>query len=148
VAAIAGFGFALLAMPLLSIVIGPTSALAVVSLVSVVNSGATALSARAEAARDVLRRQVPAAFVGMPLGIAVLESVSDRVLQVAIAAAAALVATMIGLRLRLPPLGTRADVVAGLTSGTLAPSTGTSGPPLVFSLQSKRLPAATVRATL
>ena len=148
VAAIAGFGFALLAMPLLSVAIGPTSALAVVSLVSVVNSGATALSARTEAERGVLRRQVPAAFAGMPLGIAVLESMSGRVLQIAIAGTVALVATVIAFRLRLPPLGERADVVAGLTSGTLATSAGMSGPPLVFNLQSKRLPAATVRATM
>lgn len=148
VAAMAGFGFALLAMPLLSIAIGPTSALAVVSLVSIVNSGATALTARAEVARDVLRRQVPAAFVGMPLGIVVLESVSGRGLQIAIAVTVAIVAAAIGLQLRLPPLGARGEVMAGLTSGALATSTGASGPPLVFCLQSRRLPAPTVRATL
>src|SRR5690606_4610338 len=119
-AAIAGFGFALLAMPLLSIAIGPRSALAVVSLVAVVNSGATAMSARSEASRDVLRRQVPAAFLGMPLGIVILESVSGRALQIAISRTVAVVAIVIGLRVRLPPLGDRADLVAGLTSGTLA----------------------------
>jgi uncharacterized protein len=148
VQALAGFGFALLAMPLLSIVLGPTAALAVVSLVAIVNSGATAITARVDADRVAVKRQSLAAFVGMPLGIVVLESVPERGMQVLIAVTVAVAATALAFHLRLPRVGPRTEVVAGLTSGALATSTGTSGPPIVICLQSRGLPAATVRATM
>jgi uncharacterized membrane protein YfcA len=148
VQALAGFGFALLAMPLLSVVIGPTPALATVSLVSIVNSGATALTARHEADRRSVKRQSIAAFFGMPLGLVVLESVPERGMQALIAVSVALAATALALHFRLPHVGARTEAVAGFTSGALATSTGTSGPPIVICLQSRALPAATVRATL
>jgi uncharacterized membrane protein YfcA len=148
VQALAGFGFALLAMPLLSVVVGPTAALATVSLVAIVNSGATAVTARVDADYASVRRQSIAAFVGMPLGLVVLESVPERGMQALIAVSVALAATALALHLRIPRVGPRTEMVAGLTSGALATSTGTSGPPIVICLQSRGLPAATVRATL
>jgi uncharacterized membrane protein YfcA len=148
VQAATGFGFALVSMPLLSAVAGPESALAITSLLSIANSGATAVTARAHAERPTLRRQVLAAFVGMPLGLVVLESVSAHAMELVIACTVAVSALLLGAGVRLRHAGPRTEVAVGFTSGVLATSTGTSGPPLVIALQSKALPAPVVRATL
>jgi uncharacterized membrane protein YfcA len=147
VQATAGFGFALVSMPLLSTVIGPSSALAVTSLVAIVNSGTTAITSRAHAERAILRRLVVAALVGMPFGLVLLETVPVRAMQMAIAVTVALAAVVLGSGLRLRHVGPVMDVAAGLTSGVLGTSTGTSGPPIVLCLQSRALPAAVLRAT-
>jgi uncharacterized membrane protein YfcA len=148
VQATAGFGFALLSMPLLSTIIGPPSALAVTSLVAIVNSGTTAIVSRTEADRTLLRRLVVAAIVGMPAGLWLLETVSVRTMQLVISATVALSAVLLGSGLRLRRVGATTDIAAGLLSGALGTSTGTSGPPIVISLQSRALPAATLRATI
>jgi uncharacterized membrane protein YfcA len=148
VQATAGFGFALLSMPLLSAIIGPGSALAITSLLSIVNSGATALTSREHADRSALRRLVVAAIVGMPAGLWLLESVSERAMQILISVTVALSAVLLGLGLRFRRVDPRAEIGAGLLSGALATSTGTSGPPIVICLQSRGLPAARLRATI
>jgi uncharacterized membrane protein YfcA len=148
VQATTGFGFALLAMPLLSAVIGPTSALAVTSLLSIPNSSATAWSARADADRPTLRRLVAGAVIGMPFGLLLLESVSERVMQLLIAAAVAIAAIALAAGLRLRRAGGRIELAAGLLSGVLSTSTGTSGPPIVICLQSKGFPSRRLRATI
>ena len=148
VQATAGFGFALLSMPLLSTVIDPASALAITSLVSIVNSGATALTSHGDADRTTLRRLIFAALMGMPFGIVLLESASIRVMQVLIAATVGASALALGLGLRLSRAGRRTDAAAGFVSGVLGTSTGTSGPPIVIALQSRGMPARPMRATL
>jgi hypothetical protein len=148
VQATAGFGFALVSMPLLSAVAGPGSALAITSLLSIANSGATAIASRAHAERPTVRRQVIAALLGMPLGLVLLESMPERAMQLLIAATVAVFALLLGAGLRLASIGRRTEFVAGLTSGVLSTSTGTSGPPLVICLQSKGVPAPAMRATL
>jgi uncharacterized membrane protein YfcA len=148
VQATAGFGFALVSMPLLSAVIGPASALAVASQVSIVNSAATAISSRAHADRSSLRRMVFAAVAGMPIGLWLLETASVRVMQIVISVTVAIFAVLIGRGFRLRRSSARVEVAAGLLSGALGTSTGTSGPPIVICLQSRGLPAARLRATI
>jgi uncharacterized membrane protein YfcA len=147
VQAIAGFGFALLAMPLLSTIIGPPSALAVTSLVSIVNSGATAITSREHAERASLRRLVVAALVGMPFGLWLLENAPESVMQIAISVTVALFALLIGAGFRFRHVSALGEVAAGVLSGALGTSTGTSGPPIVICLQSRGLAAARLRAT-
>jgi len=148
VQALAGFGFALVAMPLLSMVIGPIHALAVTSLVAMVNSTSTAVTAREHTEWRAVITTSAAAIAAMPLGLVALSELDDRGLRIAIAVCVALAATVLSLGFRLRRGGAAADVVAGLLSGTLSTSTGTSGPPIVLALQAKQLNASTVRATM
>lgn len=148
VQALTGFGFALLSMPLLSVVAGPTQALAVVSMLAITNSAATAITARDRTDRPMVKRQSIAALVGMPVGLLLLESVPERGMQALIAVSVATAAIALALKFRLSHVSPRIEAAAGFTSGALATSTGTSGPPLVICHQSLGLPAATVRATL
>jgi uncharacterized membrane protein YfcA len=143
-----GFGFALLSMPILAGVIGAEHALAIVSLVSIVNSLVTASSARGHVDMPVLRSTAFAALLGMPIGLVVLETLPERAMRLTIAATVAVAAIALGSGLRVRRRGHLVDGSVGLVSGILATSTGTSGPPLVVRMQGLGLPAATVRATL
>lgn len=148
VQATAGFGFALVAMPLLSMVIGPVHALAVISLVAMVNSTSTAVTARAHTQWRAVATTSLASVAAMPLGVIALSRLDDRALRIAIAVCVALAAAVLAMGFRLQRASTTADVVAGVVSGTLSTSTGTSGPPIVLALQAKQLSAASVRATM
>jgi uncharacterized protein len=143
-----GFGFALVAMPLLAAVWGSEQALAVVSLVALVNSATTAVTARGHAHRATLGTITIAALAGMPFGVLALEHFPERAMRLAIAGSVAVAAGLLafGVRIRKPGRGT--NVVSGVLSGALSTSTGTSGPPLVVGLQSQSLPAPVVRSTL
>ncbi len=148
VQATAGFGFALVAMPLLSMVIGPVHALAVISLVAMVNSTSTAVTAREHIEWRAVITTSAASVAAMPLGLLALARLDDRGLRIAIAACVALAATVLVAGFRLRRAGTAPDVIAGLISGTLSTSTGTSGPPVVLALQARQLSAPKVRATM
>lgn len=143
-----GFGFALVAMPLLAAVLGAEQALAVVSLVALVNSGTTAVTARGHAHRPTLGTITVAALAGMPFGVLALEQFPERTMRLAIAASVAVAAVLLSFGVRVRRPGRATNVVSGVLSGALSTSTGTSGPPLVVGLQSQSLPAPVVRSTL
>jgi uncharacterized membrane protein YfcA len=84
----------------------------------------------------------------MPIGLWLLETASVRAMQIVISVTVAVSAVLIGMGFRLRHSGTGAEVAAGLLSGALGTSTGTSGPPIVICLQSRGLPAARLRATI
>ena len=148
VQATAGFGFALTAMPLLSTTIGAEHGLAIVSTVALFNSGTTWWTSRGEIHKPSVRAMTAASIVGMPAGLWLLDVANERVMRAAIALSVAVVAMLLAFGFRLRRPGRRADWIAGWISGALSTSTGTSGPPLVFTLRARDLPAATVRATL
>jgi uncharacterized protein len=145
--AASGFGFALLAVPLLSFLV---DAKAGVVGASVVGLGLVALMAARDhrhADRRAVGRAVTAAIVGMPLGLLIIGRVDDASLRTLIAAVVLCFTVLLWRGLRLPdrPL---TDVGAGLVSGVLSTSTGTSGPPLVIAFHGKGLSPVVFRATL
>lgn len=128
---IAGFGFALLAMPVMTLAIPVEQAVVISTLLGAVTNAWQSIHQRAHAERVLVRRLVVGAYVGMPLGLLVL-----------IAA---------GLLVRGPSLahvGRALDYPAGFLSGVLNTSLGTNGPPLVFDLQARRLDPDRFRATI
>jgi hypothetical protein len=90
---------------------------------------------------------IAAAVVGMPLGILVLSHASDRVLTAIIGLAVVVAAVALWRGVRLPA-GVLTEPGAGLISGALATSTGTSGPPLVIVFHSEGMPPRVFRGTL
>lgn len=148
VQATAGFGFALTAMPLLSTTVGAERGLAIVSIVALFNSATTWATARRHVNRAAVIAMTAGAVAGMPAGLLVLGAASERLMRILVALSVAAAAILLGLRFRLTHVGKRADWYAGFVSGALSTSTGTSGPPLVFTLQARELPAAEVRASL
>ena len=146
--AVAGFGFALLAVPAMASVVEPRVAVVVCTALGVLTSGVQAVFERRHTDLALARRLVVAALAGMPAGLVVFLVVSDRVLRalLAIGVTAAVVVLARGVDLRAA--GPRFDRAMGFISGVLSTSLATNGPPLVFGLQARRLTAEAFRATL
>ncbi len=147
VQALSGFGFGLLAMPLMTLAISPTTAVVVSTLVGVLVTTWQSWFLRRDADRPVVKRMAIGAYLGMPLGLVVLNTVSDNALRFALGVAVLVAVVLLALDVRIRA-GRTSDAVAGFTSGVLNTSLSTNGPPLVFVLQARRLDAATFRATI
>jgi len=144
---ITGFGFALLGVPGLALLLGPKVAVVAMSSVGVPLVIWNAIRWR----DDILWRETAttsaAALVGMPIGLFVLTHADDQVLTAAIGATILVMTAWLWRGLRLPQSRTT-ELTAGFVSGTLATSVGTNGPPVVIAFQAVGLAPRPFRATL
>ena len=147
VQAATGFGFALTAVPLLTLVLGPQSAVVTVLVVGLVLSVGVAVRERGHVRRRDAVTVGLAGLVGMPIGLLALSTASERALTVMISLVLLGSILLLGRGLRLPR-GPRTEIGAGLLSGVLLTSTSMNGPPLVVAFQAQRLPPREMRATL
>ncbi|MCP9491351.1 MAG: sulfite exporter TauE/SafE family protein [Solirubrobacteraceae bacterium MAG38_C4-C5] len=156
-----GFGFAIVAAPALVALVGPEATVSALSVLALVINGLTLAGER--------RRPRPApgdaaalvawALPGLAVGALALATLPERALEAAVGAA---VLAALGVRVAtrwggpqaarpgtVPRLGRGPRrAAAGILSGSLATSTGLSGPPLVLYLTGRSLDAARVRDTL
>jgi uncharacterized protein len=144
---ITGFGFALLGVPGLAILLGPKVAVVAMSSVGVPLVIWNAIRWR----DDILWREAVttsiAALVGMPIGLFVLTHANDQVLTATIGVTILVMTAWLWRGLTLPR-GRRTELAAGFASGTLATSVGTNGPPIVIAFQAVGLEPRSFRATL
>ncbi len=145
---IAGFGFALLAMPIMTLAIPVEQAVVIATLLGGSASLWQALHQRAHAVRPLVRRLVIAAYLGMPFGLVALNVVADSWLRIGLGIAVLVATGLLAARVRLNHVGPTLDHAAGFLSGVLNTSLGTNGPPLVFVLQGRELEADRFRATI
>jgi uncharacterized protein len=151
-----GFGFALVAAPLLFAATSPAEAVGLMILLSIELSLLTLLTERRwpqPVWRDV-RAVVGWSLPGALAGVAVLRALDDLALQLLVTAGV-LAALAVNLRAahRVPPAAAHepprwARPAAGLASGALNTSTSTGGPPIVLLLISRGLRPGVVRDTL
>ena len=150
-----GFGFALIAAPVVAAALGPVAAVPTVALCSLV---VNALTATGEGRRpEVLRRAAwiltLASVPGMALGAVVLAEAPEDVLRVIVAVV--VVGSVVAVA-RAGAIAPRADrdgdpgggVVAGLLAGVLATTSGVNGPAMLVHLRRVGASAAQVRDTL
>ena len=143
-----GFGFALLGVPLLSMVVSTEEAVVVVTALSLVTSTGQAIGHRAHADRPVVGRMLAGAVVGAPIGLAVLTIATGRQLKFGLAV---VIFVFLGLTLRgvaFHRAGRAVDVGAGVVAGVLNTSLSTTGPPIVMTLHARHLPPERFRATV
>ncbi|CAB4362322.1 unannotated protein [freshwater metagenome] len=145
---IAGFGFGLLAMPIMTLAIPVEKAVVVSTLLSAITTSWQSWFMRKDADPALVKRLTISAYLGMPLGIAVLELAADGTLKIALGVAVLVATLMLAARLDLRHAGPGVDMAAGFISGVLSTSLSTNGPPLVFDLQARHLEAARFRATI
>ncbi len=145
---VAGFGFALLSVPLMTLAIEPKVAVVVSSLTGIFVTTWQAVHSRADSDKLLVRRMTIAAYVGMPLGLLVFVTVDDNVLRFLLGVAVLVAVVLLAMRINLHRAGPRLDYGAGFISGVLNTSLSTNGPPLVFALQARQLPAVEFRATI
>ncbi len=142
-----GFGFALLAMPLLTVLVGPQDAVAVEALGSLVGGGAMAWRMRHLVDRSRLQRMAVGALPGLPLGTLVLSVFPDTALRIGVAVAVLATVVVLARGFHLHGERPTTEVAAGAAAGALGTSIGISGPPIVLVLQAARMEQHRFRAT-
>jgi uncharacterized protein len=147
VQAATGFGFALTAVPLLTLVLGPQPAVVTVLVVGLVLSAGVAVRERGHVRRRDAVIVGLAGLAGMPLGLLALTTATERTHTVVISLVLLGSIVLLGRGLRLPR-GPRTEIGAGLLSGMLLTSTSMNGPPLVVAFQAQGFPPREMRATL
>jgi len=144
----AGFGFALLCMPLMTITVPVHQAVVVSTCLGVVTATWQAWKLRANQDRPLLRRLVGWAHLGMPFGLVVLNMVDETAMKVVLGVAVLIATALLVRRINLVHAGSNLDRVCGFLSGVLNTSLSTNGPPLVFDLQARQLEPQRFRATI
>lgn len=145
--ALSGFGFALMAVPLLSLLIAPKDAVVIASMISLATTGLVSWRGRHSADGPLARRLIVASLCGAPFGLMVISFARAEVLRLilGVVVLTAVAALLRGVRVR----ESRAhDAVLGFVSGVLSTSLSTNGPPLVFLLQSRAMAPDRFRATI
>jgi uncharacterized membrane protein YfcA len=144
---VTGFGFALVAMPLLQLVAEPHAAVVGAGLASLFLTLWVAVREREHVRWSAAGLLSTAALVGMPFGLLALRGLSGTWLSLLTAVAALGCTGLVWLNLRLPP-GRSAVIGAGVLVGALSTSTGTSGPPLVAAFRGMGYEPREFRATI
>jgi uncharacterized protein len=145
---VAGFGFGLLSVPLMALVIPTRDAVVVSSLVGLSVSAWQSWNLRAHCDRTLFRRLTAWAYVGMPFGLWVFVAVDDRVLRLLLGIAVLIAVAVLARGVELHHVGRGLEAACGFVSGVLNTSLSTNGPPLVFALQARRLDADRFRGTI
>lgn len=146
---VAGFGFSLVAVPLLGLVIDPKEAVALALLFLLLNSSLLAWGERAHIQWDAVRRLLLGALPGLPLGMVLLEIAPEKGLRLALAAAVfvAVAVAVIVSGFTVSGEGRKFELGAGFFTGLLTTSLNTNGPPTVLALQARGLEPHQFRPT-
>jgi uncharacterized membrane protein YfcA len=145
---VAGFGFALIGMPLLVTVLDVEEAIVVVSVGSLLNATLVTRQTWDEVPRRTVAVMLLAAFAGMPLGLAALLLAPQDALRIAVGISAVVMAIAMSAGLRIGGNRMVGEIVAGGLSGVLSTSTGMNGPPVVIYLQDRGLRPRAFRGAL
>jgi hypothetical protein len=142
-----GFGYALLVAPILAAVVGPEDGVVTLTLIGVPMTAWNLSRWHEHLDRRLALVVSVAGLVGMPLGLWLLDTTDERTLTLLVSGVVLLLTALLWRRVRFPA-GRATEIVAGVTSGALATSTGTNGPPLVIAFQAGGLAPEAFRATL
>lgn len=145
---LAGFGFGLLAVPMMTLVVVPHDSVVVATLIGTVSTTVQAVIDRRLCDSHQARTLALAAYAGMPFGLLVFTVVSEGVMRIVLGVVVLVATVVLARGFVLHKKSRVLAVMMGWLSGVLSTSTSTNGPPLVFYLQAQGLDAATFRATI
>jgi uncharacterized membrane protein YfcA len=145
--AITGFGFALLAVPVLAFRVSVHEAVVLSACMGTVSSGWQSINLRRFANGELVRRYVLASIFGIPLGYVAFIVFSDRVLRILVGLSV-LGGTVVVATMRDRTVNQVVQRVLGILSGALLVATSTNGPPIVLALQAQGMQKQEFRGTL
>lgn len=145
---VAGFGFALLAVPAFACFIPVKEAVVLSTIVGAANSGYQAVLLRSSIDWIRARRYLAGSFMGAPLGLAVFLVASPDLLRAVVGVAVLVGTAFIMKGATTGPHQPRLDGAMSFVSGVLLTSTSTNGPPLVLALRAQGVVPDVFRATL
>ena len=144
---VAGFGFSLLAVPPLSMVIDVKDAIAVSVVLLIVNSAMLGWGERDHIEWRAVRSLLTGAVFGLPLGLLVVTVMSVRGLRITLAIAIFLSVAFLVTGFESSGAGRRVEWIGGFFCGLLTTSLNTNGPPAVVALQARTLTPEQFRPT-
>ena len=143
---VSGFGFALVAAPVLVTVTDPITSVSILAVVGAIVSALTLTTTREP--REILGRQAALllawAVPGIVAGALLVSRIEEDAVRVAVGV---LVLAALAQRARSSKIHVPLPV-AGLFSGAMTTSTALNGPPLVLYLTARDTPARATRDTL
>ncbi len=145
---VAGFGFALVAVPFLITTLEVRDVVVFVGMLGMLNSAMVARRVWHDVPRRMVATMLAASFAGMPLGLAVLLFAPADALRLAVGVASIVMASALMLGVEFGGRGVAGEAIAGVTSGVLNTSTGMNGPPVVLYLQHRALEPPAFRGAL
>lgn len=148
VQAMSGFGFAVVAVPVLASMAGIDHAIAVAGLLGLSSSVVTARHARADVRWGVSRRILAGTAVGLPVGYLIVDHLDARQLTMLTGVAVLVTTAAVAVGLRIPCTHPVAQSATGVLSGAFGVATGMTGPPVVIGLRGTELDHHQTRATL
>lgn len=143
----AGFGFSLVAVPPLTLLLDPVTAVVVAAIMAAPLSLWIAVKDWRHVDRRITAVALGAGLVGVPFGVWLLHALPARALSVVIAAVVLLCTVMVWRRVTVRG-GLRSVAWISAFSGASFASTGIDGPPMVAAMQGLLLPPRVQRATL
>ncbi|MCW2639321.1 MAG: hypothetical protein JWP76_1627 [Dactylosporangium sp.] len=147
VQAATGFGFSLVAVPLLTLATGPRLAIVALALPALLLAVITVVRDRGQVRWRTVAALLTTMVSGMPIGLFLLHVLDDRALSLLVAVAVVSCAALVWRNPRLPG-GLAPIAVAGLTAGVLSTAAGPSGPPLIAAMQTMGYGPRELRGTL
>ncbi|MCZ0964283.1 sulfite exporter TauE/SafE family protein [Paracoccus benzoatiresistens] len=144
---ITGFGFALAAVPLISIALSPTQGVVIAVLLQCMIGFRDLPALRHLVARTTLMTLSAGALIGTPLGLMTLYALSADVMRVVIALIVLAALLALFKQVRINP-GPRRALAAGMLAGLFSGMAAMPGPPAVAYLLGTSTPALQTRATL
>ncbi|MCC6792779.1 MAG: sulfite exporter TauE/SafE family protein [Thermomicrobiales bacterium] len=146
---LAGFGFALFAVPPLLFFQEPSTVVVLVNFLGFTSGIAVVYAESHQVRLPTLRELVPWAIVGLIAGTAVLRSVEGIYIKLLASVVVVVFAIVAAAGITLPGAQRPgATIVAGLVSGALGTSAGLPGPPIALLFTARELPPAAFRVTI
>ena len=146
---LAGFGFALFAVPPLLFFHDPATVVVMVLLLGFTSGLIVIWGEWREIERSILRALLPWSCAGLFAGAAILNYVAELYIKLLASAVVAVFALVMAAGIRLPGVHHRsATVVAGFASGVLGTSAGLPGPPIALLFTAREFPPTTFRVTI
>ncbi|AYC28497.1 sulfite exporter TauE/SafE family protein [Paenisporosarcina cavernae] len=143
---ITGFGFSILATPLLLFLISPADAIQVNLILSFVLSLSVWRTLKREMNRDMLKRLIIGSLPGLPIGIVLFLVVNLVVFKLIIGFVLLFVTIFVLSPVTLHP-STKRDVGVGALAGAFTTSIGMPGPPILAYVTGAKMPKEQLRAT-
>lgn len=145
---VSGFGFALLCVSVMSLAVDTKTAVVISTLAGTAMITIQAWRERRHADRSLVRTLTIASYVGMPFGLLVFRRADERTLRIILGVAVLVAVVWLAKGVAAKRAGGATEWTAGVLSGALTTSLSTSGPPLVFALQARRLEPDRFRGTI
>lgn len=126
-----GFGFSILATPFLLLIYGPTEAIQINIILSLVISLALIMKIKKDIHFPILRRLIIGSSVGVVIGIVIFLLIDIEQLKLGVSLIVLLLTVLLLLKFRVKQ-SDKKDLLVGGISGALTTNIGMPGPPLLL----------------